>query len=259
MGITQLTSGVLDCQDEQFYGASIRSFFTLFKVLGGEETMPTEFETMELDDEEEEEEPRSKRGGLAKPPDNVRTFLNQYLESQREEQVAAETAAAQETTADVPARDKSPSAPSESEKVENVAIVNGDEAEKSKAGSADGETPRTTPPRPEAANGDHLANGKDRPAGEPERPLSPGAVQSPTKESKASSEQPPKEVRTPHPEKQDRKKKAKPMKILKLKDWPIEGDFETNYPDMYHDFSDALPVPDYTRRNGVMNLYSHVS
>lgn len=31
------------------------------------------------------------------------------------------------------------------------------------------------------------------------------------------------------------------------------------HPELYHDFCAALPVPDYTRRDGVLNLYSHVS
>ena len=37
------------------------------------------------------------------------------------------------------------------------------------------------------------------------------------------------------------------------------SDFQSAYPDLYNDFCDALPVPDYTRRDGVLNLYSHVS
>jgi hypothetical protein len=44
---------------------------------------------------------------------------------------------------------------------------------------------------------------------------------------------------------------------LTLQDWPSTDDFSTAYPDLYNDFCDALPVPDYTRRNGVLNLYSH--
>ncbi|WWC69738.1 uncharacterized protein I206_103681 [Kwoniella pini CBS 10737] len=45
--------------------------------------------------------------------------------------------------------------------------------------------------------------------------------------------------------------------ILKLKDWPSTDDFKNTHPELYNDFCDALPVPDYTRREGVMNLYSH--
>ncbi|WWC85206.1 uncharacterized protein L201_000065 [Kwoniella dendrophila CBS 6074] len=45
--------------------------------------------------------------------------------------------------------------------------------------------------------------------------------------------------------------------ILKLKDWPATDDFKNTHPELYNDFCDALPVPDYTRREGVLNLYSH--
>ncbi|KAK8870060.1 hypothetical protein IAR55_000630 [Kwoniella newhampshirensis] len=45
--------------------------------------------------------------------------------------------------------------------------------------------------------------------------------------------------------------------ILKLKDWPSTDDFQNTHPELYNDFCDALPVPDYTRREGVLNLYSH--
>ncbi|KAL1407437.1 hypothetical protein Q8F55_006870 [Vanrija albida] len=51
-------------------------------------------------------------------------------------------------------------------------------------------------------------------------------------------------------------KKIKPG-IFKLKDWPSTDDFEFAYPDLYNDFNRALPVPDFTRRDGVLNLYSH--
>ncbi|WWD15646.1 hypothetical protein CI109_100068 [Kwoniella shandongensis] len=45
--------------------------------------------------------------------------------------------------------------------------------------------------------------------------------------------------------------------ILKLKDWPSTDDFQNTHPELYNDFCDALPVPDYTRREGVLNLYAH--
>ncbi|ORY32100.1 hypothetical protein BCR39DRAFT_524154 [Naematelia encephala] len=45
--------------------------------------------------------------------------------------------------------------------------------------------------------------------------------------------------------------------ILKLKDWPSAADFRMAYPDLYNSFCEALPVPDFTRREGVLNLYSH--
>ncbi|BEJ16184.1 hypothetical protein CspHIS471_0507890 [Cutaneotrichosporon sp. HIS471] len=47
------------------------------------------------------------------------------------------------------------------------------------------------------------------------------------------------------------------QRIFKLKDWPSTDDFSTAYPDLYRDFSNALPAPDFTQRIGVLNLYSH--
>jgi lysine-specific demethylase 3 len=41
-------------------------------------------------------------------------------------------------------------------------------------------------------------------------------------------------------------------------DWPSAHDFQSAYPDLYNDFCDSLPVPDFTRREGVLNLYAHV-
>lgn len=46
--------------------------------------------------------------------------------------------------------------------------------------------------------------------------------------------------------------------VWKLKDWPSAQDFQSAYPDLYNDFCDSLPVPDFTRREGVLNLYAHV-
>ncbi|XP_006459771.1 hypothetical protein AGABI2DRAFT_184322 [Agaricus bisporus var. bisporus H97] len=43
----------------------------------------------------------------------------------------------------------------------------------------------------------------------------------------------------------------------KLKDWPPSTDFKTAFPELYRDFSDAVPVPDYVRRDGVANVGSH--
>lgn len=43
----------------------------------------------------------------------------------------------------------------------------------------------------------------------------------------------------------------------KLKDWPPSTDFKTAFPELYKDFSDAVPVPDYVRRDGVGNVGSH--
>ncbi|KAF8629624.1 hypothetical protein AX15_003360 [Amanita polypyramis BW_CC] len=43
----------------------------------------------------------------------------------------------------------------------------------------------------------------------------------------------------------------------KLKDWPSSTEFKTTFPELYEDFSSAVPVPDYVRRDGVMNMSSH--
>ncbi|KAF9464272.1 hypothetical protein BDZ94DRAFT_1297282 [Collybia nuda] len=43
----------------------------------------------------------------------------------------------------------------------------------------------------------------------------------------------------------------------KLKDWPPSMDFKTAFPELYEDFSKAVPVPNYVRRDGVLNVASH--
>jgi len=43
----------------------------------------------------------------------------------------------------------------------------------------------------------------------------------------------------------------------KLKDWPPSTDFRNVFPELYDDFSNATPVPNYVRRDGVLNLASH--
>lgn len=43
----------------------------------------------------------------------------------------------------------------------------------------------------------------------------------------------------------------------KLKDWPPTTDFRTSFPELYDDFGNATPVPNYVRRDGVLNLASH--
>ncbi|PFH50586.1 hypothetical protein AMATHDRAFT_176944 [Amanita thiersii Skay4041] len=43
----------------------------------------------------------------------------------------------------------------------------------------------------------------------------------------------------------------------KLKDWPSSTEFQSAFPELYEDFSQAVPVPDYVRRDGVMNVSSH--
>ncbi|WVN88947.1 uncharacterized protein L203_104162 [Cryptococcus depauperatus CBS 7841] len=50
---------------------------------------------------------------------------------------------------------------------------------------------------------------------------------------------------------------GKEQAVLKLNDWPPEDEFQSACPELYVDFCRALPVPDYTRRDGVLNLYSH--
>jgi len=43
----------------------------------------------------------------------------------------------------------------------------------------------------------------------------------------------------------------------KLKDWPPSADFKTTFPELYADFSQAIPMPNYVRRDGVLNIASH--
>jgi len=43
----------------------------------------------------------------------------------------------------------------------------------------------------------------------------------------------------------------------KLKDWPPSTDFKSAFPELYEDFSQAVPIPNYVRRDGVMNIASH--
>lgn len=43
----------------------------------------------------------------------------------------------------------------------------------------------------------------------------------------------------------------------KLKDWPPTSLFSTEFPELFKDFADAVPVPNYTRRDGVLNLAAH--
>lgn len=43
----------------------------------------------------------------------------------------------------------------------------------------------------------------------------------------------------------------------KLKDWPPSQDFQTAFPELYEDFSRAVPVPHYVRKDGVLNVGSH--
>ena len=43
----------------------------------------------------------------------------------------------------------------------------------------------------------------------------------------------------------------------KLKDWPPSSDFRTAFPELYEDFSNAVPIPNYCRRDGALNIASH--
>ena len=40
-------------------------------------------------------------------------------------------------------------------------------------------------------------------------------------------------------------------------DWPPSADFRSTFPDLYADFSRAVPVPNFVRRDGVLNISSH--
>ena len=40
-------------------------------------------------------------------------------------------------------------------------------------------------------------------------------------------------------------------------DWPPSTDFQSAFPELYADFSQAVPVPDFVRRDGVYNIASH--
>lgn len=42
----------------------------------------------------------------------------------------------------------------------------------------------------------------------------------------------------------------------KLKDWPPSAEFKHEFPELYQDFNRAVPAPEYTTREGVLNLGS---
>lgn len=48
-------------------------------------------------------------------------------------------------------------------------------------------------------------------------------------------------------------------KVFKLKDWPWNTEFKEHCPELYDDFLQSLPVPDYTRRDGITNISAFVS
>ncbi|KAF9224367.1 Clavaminate synthase-like protein [Gyrodon lividus] len=47
------------------------------------------------------------------------------------------------------------------------------------------------------------------------------------------------------------------VECWKLKDWPPSTDFKTAFPELFEDFSRAVPVPTYVRRDGALNIASH--
>ena len=46
--------------------------------------------------------------------------------------------------------------------------------------------------------------------------------------------------------------------LLKLKDWPPSDDFSDVLPQQFNDLMQALPLPEYTRRDGRLNLVSRL-
>lgn len=46
--------------------------------------------------------------------------------------------------------------------------------------------------------------------------------------------------------------------LLKLKDWPPDEEFSEMLPSRYRDLMQSLPLPEYTKRNGVLNLASRL-
>ena len=46
--------------------------------------------------------------------------------------------------------------------------------------------------------------------------------------------------------------------ILKLKDWPTADDFIDTMPEKFDDLMRALPLPQYTAREGKFNMAAHL-
>ena len=42
-----------------------------------------------------------------------------------------------------------------------------------------------------------------------------------------------------------------------FKDWPPTSEFSKEFPDLYQDFARAVPIPNYTRRDGILNIAAH--
>ncbi|KZS95122.1 Clavaminate synthase-like protein [Sistotremastrum niveocremeum HHB9708] len=49
----------------------------------------------------------------------------------------------------------------------------------------------------------------------------------------------------------------KRQRCLKLKDWPPASDFKTAFPDLFKEFQEFVPIPNYSRRDGVLNIASY--
>lgn len=45
--------------------------------------------------------------------------------------------------------------------------------------------------------------------------------------------------------------------ISVVQDWPPKEDFAKEFPELYQDFANAVPIPNYTRRDGVLNVAAH--
>lgn len=43
--------------------------------------------------------------------------------------------------------------------------------------------------------------------------------------------------------------------VWKLKDWPTDQTFAKRFPDLYNDFIDFVPAPDYSRHDGALNIF----
>jgi hypothetical protein len=41
------------------------------------------------------------------------------------------------------------------------------------------------------------------------------------------------------------------------KDWPSTSEFKQEFPELFNDFSESVPIPNYTRRDGVLNVAAH--
>ncbi|KAH9452097.1 hypothetical protein Pst134EB_016055 [Puccinia striiformis f. sp. tritici] len=46
-------------------------------------------------------------------------------------------------------------------------------------------------------------------------------------------------------------------KVWKLRDWPPEADFQNQFPELFADFEQAIPIPDITTRFGIRNVAGH--